>query len=129
MSLITKSGDFITTRFSKNLLFLILIILFVIFVRVRLLEIPLERDEGEYAYMGQLILQGIPPYSEAYNVKFPGTYLMYAFIMSVFGQTTQGIHIGFMIVNCATVTIIYLLARRMVCDFAAVIASGTYAIL
>ena len=24
---------------------------------------PLERDEGEYAYAGQLILQGIPPYN------------------------------------------------------------------
>ena len=47
--------------------------------------------------MGQLILQGIPPYGEAYNMKFPGTYLMYAFIMAIFGQTVQGIHIGLMI--------------------------------
>ena len=31
--------------------------LFVIIVRIRLLDFPLERDEGEYAYMGQLILQ------------------------------------------------------------------------
>ena len=30
--------------------------------RLRLLAFPLERDEGEYAYAGQLILQGIPPY-------------------------------------------------------------------
>ena len=39
---------------------------------IRLLGIPLERDEGEYAYAGQLILQGIPPrYKLAYNMKFP----------------------------------------------------------
>ena len=47
-------------------------------VRVRLLGTPLERDEGEYAYAGQLILQGIPPYHIAYNMKLPGTYLAYA---------------------------------------------------
>ena len=41
-------------------------------IRIRLLGIPLERDEGEYAYAGQLILQGIPPYKLAYNMKFPG---------------------------------------------------------
>ena len=41
--------------------------------RLQLLNFPLERDEGEYAYAGQLILQGIPPYELAYNMKFPGT--------------------------------------------------------
>ena len=43
----------------------------VIVIRIRLLGIPLERDEGEYAYAGQLLLQGIPPYKLAYNMKFP----------------------------------------------------------
>src|SRR5213075_73211 len=61
-----------------------LILLFVVVVRVRLLSFPLERDEGEFAYAGQLILDGIPPYQLAYNVKFPGTYAAYAAIMSMF---------------------------------------------
>ena len=43
----------------------------VIAIRIRLLGIPLERDEGEYAYAGQLMLQGIPPYEFAYNMKLP----------------------------------------------------------
>ena len=29
-------------------------------IRIRLLRIPLERDGGEYAYAGQLMLQGTP---------------------------------------------------------------------
>ena len=57
----------------------------VITIRLRLLGIPLERDEGEYAYAGQLMLQGIPPYKLAYNMKFPGTYAAYALIMALFG--------------------------------------------
>jgi hypothetical protein len=113
----------------RSRLLLAFIILFVVFVRVRLLDFPLERDEGEYAYMGQLILQGIPPYSEAYNMKFPGTYLMYALVMGLFGQTTEGVHIGFMIVNCATILLVYLVARKIMGDFPAAIAGGTYAVL
>ena len=35
-----------------------LIILVVGGIRARLLTMPLERDEGEYAYTGQLLLQG-----------------------------------------------------------------------
>jgi len=31
-------------------------------VRVRLLDVPWERDEGEYACAGQLILEHVPPY-------------------------------------------------------------------
>ncbi|MGC1454185.1 MAG: hypothetical protein WA946_03240, partial [Nitrospirota bacterium] len=46
----------------KILLLLSTILLFVVIVRARLLDVPLERDEGEYAYMGQLLIQGIPPY-------------------------------------------------------------------
>jgi len=45
-----------------------------------------ERDEGEYADAGQLILQGVPPYTLAYNMKFSGTYAAYAVIMAIFGQ-------------------------------------------
>ena len=71
----------------------------VIVIRIRLLGIPLERDEGEYTYAGQLILQGIPPYKLAYNMKFPGTYAAYAVVMSIFGQTIVGIHIGWLLIN------------------------------
>src|SRR5438093_2800296 len=55
----------------------------VITIRTRLLGIPLERDEGEYAYAGQLILQGVPPYTLAYNMKFPGTFDSHAGIITI----------------------------------------------
>ena len=67
---------------------LAIILLLVVAIRIRLLNLPLERDEGEYAYAGQLMLQGVPPYQLAYNMKFPGTYAAYALIMSIFGQST-----------------------------------------
>jgi hypothetical protein len=101
----------------------------VVAIRIRLLGIPLERDEGEYAYAGQLILQGIPPYQLAYNMKFPGTYAAYAVIMSIFGQTVTGIHLGLLLVNAANVVLIFFLGRQLMNSTLGLAAAMSYAVL
>src|SRR5262249_56042265 len=63
-------------------------------IRLRLIDVPLDRDEGEYAYFGQLLLDAIPPYAGAYNLKLPGIYDAYALVLGVFVQTTAGIRAG-----------------------------------
>jgi 4-amino-4-deoxy-L-arabinose transferase-like glycosyltransferase len=105
------------------------ILLFVAWVRLRLADVPLERDEGEYAYAGQLILRGVPPYQFAYNMKFPGTYYAYALILGAFGETSRGIHLGLLVVNCATVVLVFLLGRRLLGSSPAVVAASTFAVL
>src|SRR5246127_2727800 len=85
-----------------GLLIVAAVILLMACVRFRTRDFFLERDEGEYAYAGQLMLQGIPPYKMAYNMKFPGTYAAYALIMALFGQTIIGIHVGLLVVKLAT---------------------------
>ena len=50
----------------------------VVYIRFRLLGLPLERDEGEYAYMAQQLLQGVLPYTESTSLKFPGIFFVYA---------------------------------------------------
>jgi len=97
--------------------------------RVRLRDLPLERDEGEYAYAGQLLLEGIPPYSLAYNMKLPGTYAAYALMMAVFGQTPAGIHTGLLLVNAATTVIMFFVARRLFDPMAGLVAAASYALL
>src|SRR5216110_2391133 len=101
----------------------------VIAIRIRLLGIPLERDEGEYAYAGQFMLQGIPPYKLAYNMKFPGTYAGYALIMAIFGQSIVGVHLGLPLINAATILLIFLLGRRLINSIAGLAAAMAYAIL
>jgi hypothetical protein len=91
---------------------LILLVLLAVAVRLRLLSMPLERDEGEFAYMGQLMLQGIPPYQLAFNIKMPGIYAAYALIMALFGQTASGIHLGFLFINLGNLVLLCFLARR-----------------
>src|SRR5713101_9270084 len=105
---------------------IVLVILLIAGIRFRLRGFPLERDEGEYAYAGQLILQGVPPYQLAYNMKLPGTYAAYAVIMAVFGQTTAGIHLGVILVNSACILLVFLIARRLIDPLAAVVAGATF---
>src|SRR5437879_1057661 len=97
-------------------------------IRIRLLAIPLERDEGEYAYAGQLMLQGIPPYKLAYNMKFPGIYAAYALIMALFGQTPVGIHMGLLLINLATVSLVLGIALRLTNIVGAIAAAAAYSI-
>ena len=106
-----------------------LVVLSAAAIRIRLLDIPLERDEGEYAYTAQLMLQGIPPYKLSYTMKFPGVGGAYAVIMAVFGQSIAGIHLGFLVVNAATIVMIFLLGRRLFGPAAGVAAAATYALL
>jgi 4-amino-4-deoxy-L-arabinose transferase-like glycosyltransferase len=105
------------------------VILLSLFVRFRLRDMPLERDEGEYAYAGQLMLEGIPPYKLAYNMKLPGTYAAYALIMAIFGQTPSGIHVGLALVNCASILLMYFLGRKLLDDTAGVVAAITFGLL
>jgi Dolichyl-phosphate-mannose-protein mannosyltransferase len=109
--------------------FLFLSIVVIVCVRVRLLDFPLERDEGEYAYIGQLILKGIPPYQLAGNMKLPGIYLAYAAIMAIFGQTPAGIHLGLLLVNLATVGALFFVARYFLDLYGTVIAAAAYGLM
>jgi hypothetical protein len=109
--------------------FAIIVFSVTVAIRIRLLGMPLERDEGEYAYAGQLMLQGTPPYKLAENMKFAGTYAAYAVIMSIFGQTTTGIHLGLLVVNAATIALIFFLGRRLMNSTAGIAAAVSYSVL
>jgi len=98
-------------------------------LRVHLIQAPLERDEGEYAYAGQLMLQGIPPYQLACNMKLPGTYAAYALILAAFGQSIAAIHAGLLVVNAGAIFLIFLLGRRLFSNAAGLAASAAYALL
>jgi hypothetical protein len=108
---------------------LALVLAVVTYVRIRLLQVPLERDEGEYAYMGQLLLKGVPPYVHAYSMKLPGVSVVYALFMGLLGQTTTGIHLGLLIVNGLCIWLVYLLALRLFDRDAAFPAAASYAVL
>jgi hypothetical protein len=102
-----------------------------VFAAIRFKEraMPLERDEGEYAYMGQLMLQGIPPYKFASNMKLPGTYAAYAALMAVFGQNTIGIHLGMIVVTSLCGFLVFLIGKYLWTPLAGTVAGCAYLFL
>ena len=98
-------------------------------IRLRLLDRPLDRDEGEYAYGGQLMLAGIPPYKLAYNMKLPGTYAAYAAAFAVFGESIQAVHLGLLLANLATIVLVALIGKRLFGGTGGVCAGVVYALL
>jgi hypothetical protein len=115
--------------FQRHWTWWFLVLVLVAAVRLRLLNFPLERDEGEYAYAGQLMLQGIPPYQLAYNMKFPGTYAAYAVIIKLFGQTPAGIHFGVLCLTTLTALMLFWLGKQILDWTAGMVAATFYAVL
>ena len=101
----------------------------VVLVRLRLLGVPLERDEGEYAYMAQQLLQGVLPYTEAHSMKFPGIYFVYAGVLAIFGQTPAAIHLSLLFVNLATAFLLFLLGRNLLSGSAGIAAGLSFCVL
>jgi hypothetical protein len=126
-----QSNAALTLRSPKALVICFLFLVTLLFgaIRFRMRTMPLERDEGEYAYSGQLILQGIPPYRLSYNLKLPGIYAAYALVLAVFGQTASGIHLGLLVINAATSIVLYWLTERLFGRLAGLVAAASYALL
>jgi 4-amino-4-deoxy-L-arabinose transferase-like glycosyltransferase len=99
-------------------------------IRAGLVDLPLERDEGEYAYAARLILEeGSPPFEKAYNMKMPGIYGAYAALMAAFGPTVVGIRVGAIVLYAACVYFAFLLFRRRFDDSHALLGAASYAFI
>ena len=127
-----ESTSAISNFIGSNMFFYLLLALVVIAVSVvrwRLVAIPLERDEGEYAYFGHLILNGVTPYQEAYNMKLPGTYYMYALIMALFGESFKGIHTGLLLLNAASMILFFQGFKKFFNPTTGILTAGLYGLM
>ena len=112
-----------------DVIVLLVVISLIAYLRANLLSVPLERDEGEYAYTAQLILQGNLPYADAYSMKMPGIYAAYALILMLFGKTHTGIHLGLLIVNVLTIIFLFLLVKQIFDPITATVACASFGVL
>lgn len=98
-------------------------------LRWRLLGVPLERDEGEYAYAGQLLLAGHAPFDGAYNMKLPGIYAVYAAVMALCGETDVGIHLGLLVASLLSTVLVFRLGQRLFDAASGLAAAALFALL
>lgn len=86
-------------------------LLFAAILRAPIADIPLERDEGEYAYIGERWLRGEVPYRDAFDQKPPGVFLVYGAVIRALGRSVSAIHWGAQIWSFGTVAAVWALAR------------------
>lgn len=82
-------------------------------MRAPFLSVPLERDEGEYAYIAQRMLEGEVPYRDAFDQKPPGVFVAYLLAFAIAGPTPLGIHLFLALWTAATAAVLYGLVRRL----------------
>ena len=80
--------------------------------RWQFVDVPLERDEGEYAYFGQVLRDGGTPYVDAHNMKFPGVYLVYGAVFSLCDDNARAVRLTATAAHLLSAVFLYLLARR-----------------
>jgi 4-amino-4-deoxy-L-arabinose transferase-like glycosyltransferase len=105
-----------------NVLVFVLTASLTLLVRWPDLAMPLERDEGEYAYAAQEMLRGFLPYRDSFCQKPPVVFFWYLLGFQVFGETVVGIHLTLAVAAAAGAFGLFLLAQRLAGRSAAYLA-------
>lgn len=97
-------------------------------IRIPLLDVPLDRDEGAFGLIGRAILDGQVPYRDLCDHKPPGVFYLYALALSVFPATALGIHLFLHLWNFATLLLVASVARALSGRRAGLYAAFVYAL-
>jgi hypothetical protein len=84
-----------------------------VLLRVNLVAIPLDRDEGLFGYIGQVILDGGLPYRDVVDHKPPLVHHLYALVSLVLPPTATSIHIFVHVYTFGTLLACYHLAKAL----------------
>lgn len=93
---------------------LLAVLAFSLCLRGLVVDLPLERDEGQYGYIAWRWLDGALPYVDSFDQKPPAVYLVYAAAFSIFGVSPEGLHWATGIYTLGTLVALYALGRRLV---------------
>jgi 4-amino-4-deoxy-L-arabinose transferase-like glycosyltransferase len=118
--------NFSKKTISTEVIFFWVVAALSLYVRLRYINIALERDEGEYAYAAQEILRGRVPYLHFYNMKLPGTYFGYALMFLIGGDSVITIKTGLIVLNALSTLMVFLIAQKMFDRKVAWLSAGIY---
>lgn len=100
----------------------------VLFARLSLLAIPLERDEGGYAYIGERLFGSQLLYSDMLDIKLPGLYFLYWLFNQLPGEPGVGIHLGLLLMHAGALAL-FLKWTRTAFNFpVAAVATSLFAV-
>ncbi len=85
----------------------LLIVVAYVTVRVPYLDVPLNRDEGLYAYVGRLMLRGAVLYRDVPDYNAPLVFALNAVMMLFISPTPRAIHLAFHAYNFVTMVFLF----------------------
>ncbi len=108
-----KFTDFLVKKNLSSNSWFVLTIIAIIYavIRLNIINIPLDRDEGGFGYIGQVILDGGMPYKHAFDHKPPLVFYINALALLFVPPSAAGIHIFLHIYNFLTLAFLYFLVR------------------
>jgi len=89
------------------------VLLLAVLVRLPGLPLPLERDEGAYAYVAMDWLRGGLPYRDAFDHKPPLIYLMYMPALVWGPPSALGVRIWATLLHLSCIVLVYIIGRRV----------------
>lgn len=114
---------------SGPIILLALSTIIVLYTRIRLLAIPMERDEAGFAYIGHWMFNGNSLYVDMVDNKLPGLYLLYGLFTSIFGYHSSGVHAGLLLTTAASAICFYYLCKELFNRSVSAIATGFFIVL
>ncbi|MBT3378078.1 MAG: hypothetical protein HN742_39830 [Lentisphaerae bacterium] len=107
----------------------LLIGLVYVLLRIGPLDIPLDRDEGLFGYIGQTVLRGGLPYRDAIEHKPPLVFYINALCFLVLPPTPTGVHLFLHAYNFLTLLVLYRIAKAYTsCERAALWVAFVFAV-
>jgi 4-amino-4-deoxy-L-arabinose transferase-like glycosyltransferase len=114
-------------RRARNLVIALAVLCFGL-LRAPYLSVPLERDEGEYAYIAQRMLAGDMPYRDAFDQKPPAIFFVYLGTLALLGESVEAIRVAMHLWTAATGLLLFALVHSLAGGLAAGFALLVFAI-
>lgn len=115
-----------THRFSQLLLLGVVVI--AILVRLPGLALPLERDEGAYAFVAWTWLRGDLPYRDVFDHKPPLIYLLYMPALLFGAPSALVLRVWMSVLFVIDVVLVYAIGRRVWDRWSALLAALIFAV-
>src|SRR6266516_672340 len=114
---------------TRTILLTASLILIVAAIRAPLLPIPLERDEGEYAYIAWRLGHNELPYRNWVDQKPPAVFYVYRLSLSLPFEPVRAIHFVGLVFAAASTCALFFLGLRFMDRFWAWVGAGLFALL
>ena len=113
----------------QTILIVVGLVLITAAVRVPLLGVPFERDEGEYAYIAWRLCHNELPYRDWVDQKPPAIFWVYRAALALPIDPIRAVHFAALIFSAASGCALFFLARRFMNRFWAFVAAALLVLL